>query len=184
MRGGGKNWLIPRAPLLQHLCLPRDRPRLAGSGRLGAQGFEKPLGEGGGLGGGVNNLNSIPVPVPVPVPVPLVHHHFPIPLFLIPPPPRAGLYPPPARGSSPSPSSPSSPSSFSSSPSSLFSAYPRSLRLTPQMGVQRVEVEEALVVVQGLEELLEQLPLPVAAPLAPSQRVRGWKKKVNFCAPK
>ena len=33
-----------------------------------------------------------------------------------------------------------------------------------------------------LEELLVQLLLPVAAPPAPSKRVRGWKK-INFCAP-
>ena len=53
----------------------------------------------------------------------------------------------------------------------------------PQMGVRRVEAGEAMVVVQGLEELLQQLLLPVAASLAPSERVRGWKKKANFCAP-
>ena len=123
--------------------------------------------------GGVNNLNSIPFPVPAPVP--LVQHHFPLPLILNPP-PQAGLYPPPlAPGSSPSASSPSSPSSFSSSPSSLCFAYPRSLRLTPRMaGVRRVELaEEVALELDPLEELLVQLLLLVAAPLAPSKRVRG-----------
>ena len=32
-------------------------------------------------------------------------------------------------------------------------------------------------------ELLKQLLLLVAAPLAPSKRVRRWKKEMNFCAP-
>ena len=81
----------------------------------------------------------------------------------LPPPPRLACTPPPP-GSSPSLSSPSSPSSFSSSPSSPFSAYPRSLRLTPRMGVWAVEAAEVEL---GLAELLEQLLLPVASPLAP-----------------
>ena len=45
---------------------------------------------GGGMIGGVNNLNSIPVPVTVP----LVHHHFPLPLILNPPPPKLACTPP------------------------------------------------------------------------------------------
>ena len=61
--------------------MPSDLP---GAGGLGAQGFEEPVGEGGGgeHGGGVNNFNS---PPRLPVPVPLVHHHFPLPLVLNPP---------------------------------------------------------------------------------------------------
>ena len=43
--------------------------------------------------------------------------------------------------------------------------------------MRRVETVVALVEVHGLEEVLERLLLPVAAPLAPSQRVRGWKNK-------
>ena len=137
------------------------------------------LGRGGGVIGGVNFLNALPVPVPVP----FVHHHFPLPLFLNPP-PRLVCIPPPAPGSSPSLSSPASLSSFSSSPSFPFSAYPRSLRLTPQLAVVRREEEEELALVQLLllQLLLLQVLLPVAAPLAPSKRVRG-QKKFNFCAP-
>ena len=40
-------------------------------------------------------------------------------------------------------------------------------------------VEEALVEV-GLEEVLEQLLLPVAAPLAPSERETKWENKKNY----
>ena len=56
--------------------------------------------------------------------------------------------------------------------------------MTPRLAVVRREEEEevlALVKELLLEELLVRLLLPVAAPLAPSKRVRGQKK--FFCAP-
>ena len=57
-----------------------------GRWQIGGPGLSEATGGGGGVIGGVNNLNF-------PVPVPLVHHHFPLPLILDPP--KAGLYPPP-----------------------------------------------------------------------------------------
>ena len=57
--------------------------------------------------------------------------------------------------------------------------------MTPWLAVVLREEEEvvlALVQEPLLEELLVQLLLQVAAPLAPSKRVRG-QKKINFCAP-
>ena len=74
--------------------LTRGSPPPSGRWPTGGPGLWEATGGGGGVIGGVNNLNSIPVPVPVPVPVPLVHHHFPLPLILDPS-PQAGLLPPP-----------------------------------------------------------------------------------------
>ena len=57
--------------------------------------------------------------------------------------------------------------------------------MTPQLAVvRREEEEEALVQELLLEELLVQLLLPVSAPLAPSKRVRGPKKKDSFLCPR
>ena len=53
--------------------------------------------------------------------------------------------------------------------------------MTPGMaGVRRVEEAEE-VALELQEELLVQLLLPVAAPLAPSKRVRGWKIFLFLC---
>ena len=58
--------------------------------------------------------------------------------------------------------------------------------MTPRLAVvRREEGEVVLALVQELLLLLlllVPLLLPVAAPLAPSKRVRG-QKKINFCAP-
>ena len=57
--------------------------------------------------------------------------------------------------------------------------------MTPRLAVVRREEEEELALVQEVLLLLVvRLLLPVAAPLAPSKRVRGQKKilcpRVNF----